>query len=83
LRQHEDGSILLQSRPANARPLPGRIRFPQRHLLVARQVCDKVAGGRRLSRGERLRDIKTGLDGALYILTDSPRGQVLRISAAR
>jgi len=31
--------------------------------------------------GERLRDIETGPGGALYILTDRPRGRVLRITA--
>lgn len=31
--------------------------------------------------GERLRDIRAGPDGALYLLTDTPRGRVLRISA--
>ena len=29
--------------------------------------------------GERLRDVRTGPDGALYVLTDSPDGRVLRI----
>jgi aldose sugar dehydrogenase len=58
--------------------------------LVAREVRrvaldgDRVAGEHRLFReiGQRLRDIKTGPDGALYVLTDLPRGRVLRISAA-
>ena len=31
--------------------------------------------------GARLRAIETGPDGALYVLTDQPRGRVLRISA--
>jgi glucose/arabinose dehydrogenase len=29
--------------------------------------------------GERLRDVRAGPDGALYLLTDSPQGRVLRI----
>lgn len=29
--------------------------------------------------GERLRDLAEGKDGALYVLTDSPRGEILRI----
>ncbi len=29
--------------------------------------------------GERFRDVRTGPDGSLYLLTDSPRGRVLRI----
>jgi aldose sugar dehydrogenase len=57
--------------------------------LVAREVRrirldgDRVVGQERLFReiGERLRDIKTAPDGTLYILTDTRRGRVLRISA--
>lgn len=59
--------------------------------LVAREVRrvaldgDRVTGEQALfgDIGQRLRDIKTGPDGALYILTDLPRGRVLRISATR
>lgn len=32
--------------------------------------------------GHRIRDVETGPDGALYLLVDSPRGEVLRISPA-
>jgi aldose sugar dehydrogenase len=31
-------------------------------------------------RGERLRDVRTGPDGALYVLVDAEEGEVLRIS---
>ena len=30
--------------------------------------------------GERLRDVRTGPDGALYVLTDDPAGRVLRVT---
>jgi len=30
--------------------------------------------------GERLRDVRAGPDGALYLLTDSPEGRVLRVT---
>jgi glucose/arabinose dehydrogenase len=30
--------------------------------------------------GERLRDVRSGPDGALYLLTDSEQGRVLRVS---
>jgi aldose sugar dehydrogenase len=58
--------------------------------LVAREVRritldgDRVTGQEALfgEIGERLRDIKTGPDGALYVLTDNSFGQVLRVSAA-
>ena len=57
--------------------------------LVAREVRrvaldgDRVTGEQALfgDIGQRLRDIKAGPDGALYILTDLPQGRVLRISA--
>ncbi|MBX7259556.1 MAG: PQQ-dependent sugar dehydrogenase, partial [Candidatus Hydrogenedentes bacterium] len=32
--------------------------------------------------GERVRDVRQGPDGLLYLLTDSPRGQLLRVEAA-
>ena len=42
---------------------------------------ERVTGEERLLRdlGERIRDVVQGPDGALYLLTDSPRGRVLRI----
>jgi glucose/arabinose dehydrogenase len=33
--------------------------------------------------GERIRDVRSGPDGALYLLTDSASGRVLRIVPAR
>jgi aldose sugar dehydrogenase len=59
--------------------------------LVAREVRrvrldgERVAGEESLfgEIGARLRDVKVGPEGAIYILTDSPDGRVLRISAAR
>lgn len=33
--------------------------------------------------GERLRDVRAGPDGALYLLTDAPQGRVLRVTPAR
>jgi aldose sugar dehydrogenase len=29
--------------------------------------------------GERIRDVRTGPDGAVYLLTDRPNGRVLRV----
>lgn len=29
--------------------------------------------------GERIRDVRQGPDGLLYVLTDSPRGRLLRV----
>ena len=58
--------------------------------LVAREVRrldleeGRVLGQEALfgELGERLRDVKTGPDGAIYLLTDSPDGRVLRVTAA-
>ncbi|MBW4933594.1 PQQ-dependent sugar dehydrogenase [Marinobacter sp. F4206] len=33
--------------------------------------------------GARIRDVVTGPDGAVYLLTDSPQGQILRVTPAR
>jgi aldose sugar dehydrogenase len=33
--------------------------------------------------GERIRDIRAGPDGALYVLTDDPAGQILRVKPDR
>jgi len=33
--------------------------------------------------GERIRDVRQGPDGALYVLTDSPEGRVLRLTPQR
>lgn len=32
--------------------------------------------------GERIRDVRTGPDGAVYLLTDSPEGKLLRVTPA-
>ena len=33
--------------------------------------------------GERIRDVRQGPDGVIYLLTDSPRGRILRLDPAR
>ena len=42
---------------------------------------EKVAGEERLltDLGERIRDVRQGPDGRVYLLTDSPRGRLLRL----
>ncbi|MBV9348797.1 MAG: PQQ-dependent sugar dehydrogenase [Pseudolabrys sp.] len=46
---------------------------------------DKVTGEERLltELRERIRDVRQGPDGALYLLTDSAQGRILRITPAR
>ena len=55
--------------------------------LLARLVLDgeKVVREERLLRGAfgRIRDVRTGPDGALYLLTDDDPGELLRITPAR
>ncbi len=50
---------------------------------VARLVLDgeKIVGEERLldDLGERIRDVRVGPDGAVWLLTDRPRGSVLRL----
>lgn len=69
--------------------------FPQwkGHVLVgalkAQQVSRVVFEGSKAVEkevlfkelGERIRDVRTGPDGAIYLLTDNPEGRVLRVSA--
>ena len=46
---------------------------------------DRVVKEERLLRGlgERIRDVRQGPDGALYLLTDNPAGRILRVAPAR
>ncbi len=46
---------------------------------------DKVVGEEKLltNLGERIRDVRQGSDGAIYVLTDHPDGRVLRLTAGR
>ena len=45
----------------------------------------RVVGQERLFEeiGERLRDIRAGPNGHLYILTDSPQGRIVRVDPVR
>lgn len=55
--------------------------------LVSRLTMegDRVTGEERMLRDlrERIRDIRQGPDGLIYLLTDSPEGQILRLRPAR
>jgi glucose/arabinose dehydrogenase len=46
---------------------------------------EKVTGEERLLHdlGERIRDVRQGPDGALYLLTDASNGRILRVAPAR
>ena len=55
-----------------------------RHLRRLELDGDRVTGQEILlaDLGERIRDVETGPDGYLYLLTDSPRGRLLRLEPA-
>jgi glucose/arabinose dehydrogenase len=62
------GSLLvaaLKERSVRRVPLVNGVPGPQELLFV--------------ELGERIRDVRTGPDGAIYLLTDSPTGRVLRV----
>ena len=42
---------------------------------------EKIVGEEKLlsDLGERIRDVRAGPDGALWLLTDNPEGRVLRV----
>ena len=46
---------------------------------------DKVTGEERLLQGirERIRDVRTGPDGAIYLVTDNNAGRILRVSPVK
>jgi len=55
-------------------------------MLVRLEVNgDKVTNEERLLEGlrERIRDVREGPDGALYLATDSGRGRILRVTPAK
>ena len=57
----------------------GSLKFGQ---LVRLELKDgRVYREERLGVGERVRDVRQGPDGWLYLLTDSPRGRLLRVLA--
>jgi glucose/arabinose dehydrogenase len=57
----------------------GSLKFGRLHRLELQG--GKVVREERLleALGERIRDVRQGPDGWLYLLTDSPQGQLLRL----
>jgi glucose/arabinose dehydrogenase len=43
---------------------------------------NKVTGEERIGLGARVRDVRPGPDGAVYVLTDEDNGKILRLSPA-
>jgi glucose/arabinose dehydrogenase len=55
----------------------GALKFGQiRRLAID---GDRVVGEEKLTIGARVRDVRQGPDGYLYVLTDEPNGRLLRI----
>jgi glucose/arabinose dehydrogenase len=61
----------------------GALRGQALHRLVLHG--EQVVGEEKLlaDLGERIRDVRAGPDGALWLLTDNPEGRVLRVVPAR
>ncbi len=61
----------------------GSLRFT--HLRRLTMAGDKVVAQEELlrARGERIRDVRLGPDGLLYLLTDSSKGKVLRLEPVK
>ena len=57
----------------------------ERALVRLRIENDKVTGEEHLlrDRGERIRDVREGPDGALYVVTDNSNGELWRIAPKR
>ncbi|KZE27409.1 PQQ-dependent sugar dehydrogenase [Chelatococcus daeguensis] len=55
-----------------------------RMLVRIERKGDRIVGEERMLRdlGERIRDVRQGPDGFLYLLTDAPDGRVLRVRPA-
>ena len=53
----------------------------ERHLVRLTVEGERVLGEERLlaGRGDRIRDVKVGPDGAIYVLTDEADGELLRL----
>jgi len=56
-----------------------------RNLVRLELAGEKVAKEERLlgNLSERIRDVRNGPDGALWLLTDSPSGRILRVTPAK
>ena len=60
--------------------LVGSLKFGQ--LVRLELTNNKVSHEERIMIGQRVRDVEQGPDGAVYLLTDSADGQLIRLSAA-
>ena len=56
--------------------MPGQIR----HIVV--DAAGQVVDERMIPIGDRVRDVRQGPDGLLYVLTDTPSGSLIRLEPA-
>ncbi|GGO72611.1 PQQ-dependent sugar dehydrogenase [Bowmanella pacifica] len=61
--------------------LVGSLKFSQ--LVRLELDGDKVIHEERMDIGQRVRDVEQGPDGTLYLLTDQPDGQLLKLTPAK
>ena len=61
--------------------LVGSLKFGQ--LVRLELTNNKVSHEERIMIGQRVRDVTQGPDGAIYLLTDSDDGQILRLTPAK
>ena len=77
------GRGLLHRRPAsrNGRATCSSARWPARRCTASCSTARRIVGEEKLlsDLGERIRDVRSGPDGALWLLTDNPEGRVLRV----
>ena len=59
--------------------------LPAKHLVRLQLNKDRVVSEERLlvDLEQRIRDVRQGADGALYVLTDEDNGRLLRIVPKR
>lgn len=60
--------------------LIGSLKFGQ--LVRIELDGNKVVHEERIILGQRIRDVRQGPDGAVYLLTDQPNGEILRLTPA-
>ena len=49
--------------------------------VIRLNAAGAAASERRIAIGARVRDVRVGPDGLIYVLTDEPQGRILRLSA--
>jgi glucose/arabinose dehydrogenase len=81
-REYADGALISdKTRAADMRD-PVLVWLDTQDIRVVRPQEGQRARETRIPVGERVRDVKQGPDGFVYVLTDGERGRVLRLESA-